>query len=522
MAYDIIIKNGTVLPGEGNAVLNADIGVKGDAIAAVGDISGGEHTIDAKGKYVVPGFIDITNHSDTHLGLFKYPALDSLLMQGITTIIGGNCGSSLAPLGSADAIDSIRKWVDPAQISINWASVSEYLKEIENLRPGVNYGTLIGYGTLRRGVMGNDPRPLGLEDREKVKHLLREGMKQGAFGLSLGLSYGHERVSTTEEIIEIGKALIETWGVIKIHLRSEGKELIASVNEAIRVSRETNIPVQISHLKVIGKKSWPLMKNALEIIDNAVASGIAINFDVSPYNTTGSLLYLLIPAWAREGGFKDLFLRLDDQWQKEKIITELKTNTLHYDKILVVSAKTPGIAGKTLAEIAESSGLSPEETLLETVRANEGRVTIIGKTVSSKNTALQIKNANSIISSDGSGYGQDEVRTGNLVHPRSFGAFPHFWHKFINDLKMLTPEEAIKKVSSGPAKKMNIDKRGSLVKGNFADIVIFDPALIRDRANYQNPFKYPVGIEHVIVNGKIAVENGRYLDVRAGKVLRRT
>ena len=263
------------------------------------------------------------------------------------------------------------------------------------------------------------------------------------------------------------------------------------------------------------------MKNALEIINNAVAAGIKINFDVSPYNTTGSLLYLLIPAWAREGGFNDLFKRLEDQWQREKIIIELQASTLHYDKIFIVSAKTPGLAGKTLAEIAESSGMSPEETLLQTVRANEGRVTILGKTVSSKNTALQIKNTDSIIASDGAGYGQNEAKTGNLVHPRSFGAFPHFWHRFVNDLKILTPEEAIKKRTRAQAEKMKIDRRGSLAKGNFADIVIFDSRLVRDRANYQNPFKYPAGIEYVIVNGKIAVENGRYLGVRAGKVLRR-
>lgn len=521
MSRDIVIKSGTVLDGEGNPAVTADIRIRGETIAEIGKIGGGENVIDATGKYVTPGFVDITNHSDTHLSIFKYPALDSLVMQGITTIIGGNCGSSLAPLGSSDAINSIRKWVDPSQININWAGIREYLNEIENIRLGVNYGTLIGYGTLRRGVIGSDARPLGLEEREKVKYLLREGMKEGAFGLSLGLSYGHERVSTTEEIIEIGKTLLETWGIIKIHLRSEGKEILASVNEAVHIGRETNIPIQISHLKAIGKKSWPLLKKALEIIDSARESGVNINFDVSPYHTTGSLLYLLIPAWAREGGFVDLFKRLDDPWQKEKIITELKATTLHYEKLLVVSAKLSGIVGKTLAEIAARSGLIPEEAMLEAIRANDGRVAIIGKTLLPRNTQLEIKDKNSFIASDGAGYNQDEARGGNLVHPRSFGTFPHFWHKFVNELRLLTPEEAIKKITSEPAKKMEIKKRGTIQKGYFADIVIFDPLLIRDRANYQNPFRYPAGIEYVMVNGKIAVEKGRPLGTRAGKVLRK-
>ncbi len=522
MSRDIVIKSGTVFDGEGNPAVTADIRIRGETIAEIGKIGEGESVINATGKYVTPGFIDITNHSDTHLTIFKYPALDSLVMQGVTTIIGGNCGSSLAPLGSPDAIDSIRKWADPAQININWAGIREYLNEIENMRLGVNYGTLIGYGTLRRGVIGSDSRPLGLEEREKIKHLLREGMKEGAFGLSLGLSYGHERASTTEEIIEIGKTLLETWGIIKIHLRSEGKEVLASVNEAVRIGRETNIPVQISHLKAIGKKSWPLLKKTLEIINSARESGVNINFDVSPYHTTGSLLYLLIPAWAREGGFVDLFKRLDDPWQKEKIITELKANTLHYEKLLVVSAKLSGIVGKTLAEIAARSGLEPEEAMLEAVRANDGRVAIIGKTLSPQNTQLEIKDKNSFIASDGAGYNQDEIRSGNLVHPRSFGAFPHFWHKFVNELKLITPEEAIKKITSEPAKKMGIKERGYIKKGYFADIVVFDPLLIRDRANYQNPFRYPAGMEYVIVNGKISVEKGRHLGIRAGKVLRRT
>lgn len=523
MAYDIVIKSGTVFDGHGNVPVVTDVGIKDgivDALHTIGSADG-SLLIHAKGKYVVPGFVDITNHSDTHLSLFKHPYLESLLMQGITTIIGGNCGASLAPLGSHIAIDAIRKWANPSDININWNTVEDFLKEIELIRPAANFATCVGYGTLRRGVIGDEIRLLSVEEREKVKLLLREGIAQGAFGLSLGLAYGHERVSTTEEIIEVVRVLNEMGGILKVHLRSEGVDIFASINEVIRIARETEVPIEISHLKSIGKKSWPYFKKVLKLIANLRESGIDINFDVSPYRTTGSLLYLLIPGWAREGGFTQLFQKIDDSIERQKIIEALGTNTLHYDRILVTSALIPNIVGKTLAAIAEEAGISNEEALVETIRANAGRVTIIGRTVSWLNTELAVRDPNSFISSDGEGYSQEASQLDNLIHPRSFGAFPHFWHRFVNDLQAFTPQEALKKITSGPAKKIGLRKRGEIKKGSFADVTIFDPRLIKDRARYHNPFRYPAGIEWVLVNGNVTVENGRYIEARAGHVLRK-
>lgn len=524
MAYDILIKSGSVLDGTGSSPILSDIGIKGDKISDIGSLTNAsaDVTINASGKYVTPGFIDITNHSDTHLTLFKYPGLESLLTQGVTTIIGGNCGASLAPLGSKEAINSIRKWADPSQINIDWATVEEFLQKVDGMRPAMNFGTLVGYGTLRRGVIGDEARLLNLEEREKVKLLLRDGMNQGAFGLSLGLSYGHERVSTTEEIIEIARILENIGGIIKLHLRSEGKEILASVNEAVRIGRETNAPIQISHLKAIGKKAWPSLPKAMELINEARSSGLKISFDVSPYGTTGSPLYLLIPAWARQDGFDNLFQKIGDPEERRKIIEALKLHTLHYEKILIMSAKTKTIVGKTIEELAQSSGMSPEETLLDTVLANEGRVTIIGRTISRKNVENSIEDKDSMIASDGAGYSEEAVGEGNLVHPRSFGAFAHFWHYLVTDKKMLAPQAAIKKITSAPAKIIGIEKRGILEKGNFADITIFDPQSFHDRATYKNPFRYAAGMEWVIVNGKMVVEQGKPLGIRAGKALRRS
>lgn len=522
MAYDLIIKSGTVIDGTGKAPILADIGIKGEEIAAVEDLknAAAKTVINAYGKYVTPGFIDITNHSDTHLTLFKYPLQESMVMQGVTTIIGGNCGASLAPLASREAIHAIKKWADPSQINTDWATVDEFLASLANMRLGINFGTLVGFGTLRRGVIGDAIQPLNSEERATLRHLLQEGVEQGAFGFSLGLAYGHERISSTEEILDVVKVLPPLQSIAKLHLRSEGYNLLASVNEAVRIAREGEITVQISHFKGIGKKAWPSVPRALELIARAKESGIEIDFDVSPYGTTGSSLYLLIPAWAREGGFKELFRRIDNREERAKIFEGLRGITLHYDSILVTSAKVKTIVGQTIAQIAESGGLSPEEALVETVRANEGRVSIVGKTVSFKNTKIALQDENSLVASDGVGISQDEIRSGDMPHPRSFGAFPRFLGKFVSELN-IPIGKAIYKITGGPAKKLRLKDRGVLAPKYAADIVIFDPRLIRDRATYKNPFRYPAGIETVIVNGKVAVEQGRHTGVRAGKILRK-
>lgn len=523
MAYDILIKSGFIYDGTGAKETVGDIGIKDGEISALGNLgnAAAEVLVNAQGKYVTPGFIDMTNHSDTHLSLFKYPALESLLMQGITTVIGGNCGTSLAPLAKKEALGAVRKWADPSEINLNWASMGEYLKELERVRPGVNFGTFIGYGTLRRGIVGDAARAMEPGEIESIKFLIAEAMGEGAFGVSFGLSYGHERVSSTEEILEI-LGILKGRGLLKIHLRSEGRELLASVNEAIQIGRETGLSLQISHFKAVGKNAWSAFPHALELVNNARSSGLDINFDISPYAATGSPLYLLVPAWAREGGLNDLMQHLGDAEDRKKISAQVEALSLHYDRIRIISAKTDTVIGKTLAEIAEHSGLAPVEALLETIQANEGRVVTVGHLVSPKNILLGVRDPYAVIASDGNGLSQESSRAGNLVHPRSFGAFPHFWHRYVKDLKIVSPEVAVKKMTSLPAEKLRLERRGALRRGNFADVTVFDPNLFRDRATYDNPFRYPSGIEWVVVNGKVAVEQGRPLGTRAGMILKKS
>ena len=245
-----------------------------------------------------------------------------------------------------------------------------------------------------------------------------------------------------------------------------------------------------------------------------------IHFDVSPYKTTGSSLYLLIPEWARENGFTDLFQKIENKDDRKKIVEELKNRTLHYDKILITSAKIKNIVGRTLADLSQDSGLPPEETLLATVLANEGRVSIVGRTVSGKNTETELANTNSFIASDGAGYAEAAINSGNLVHPRSFGAFAYFWRRFVQEKKSLTPEAAIQKMTSLPAAKVGLSDRGMIKTKHAADVLVFDPAQFRDQATYEDPYRYATGLDWVIMNGRVVVENGVHTGERAGQILR--
>lgn len=511
------------MDGAGAPPAVVDIGIDKGLIAAVGTLSGAKAAteVNALGKYVAPGFVDITNHSDTYLTLFKYPHLESMVMQGVTTIVGGNCGASLAPLVSREAIRSVSKWADISEIGIDWTGMGEFLAAAERMRLGVNFATLVGFGTLRRGVAKDALRALSGEEKAQIRLLLERALQEGALGMSLGLAYGHERLSATDELMDVVLPLAQYGGVLKIHLRNEGVGILGAINEAVRISREAAVPVIISHFKIIGRASWPNAKKALDLIAYARADGVNISYDVSPYRSTGSPLYLLIPPWARRGGFAELFGRLNSQIDRKRIVEALERRTLHHDTIRIIAAKHTEIVGKSVAEIARAMGIRPEEAMLDIILGNEGRVAIVGRTVSGKNTMEAMRDPASLIASDGYGLSQDAIRTGMLTHPRSFGAFAHFWHRMVTDLALLKPEEAIAKMTGGPAAAMGMRGRGVIAKGNAADIVVFDPRLFRDRATYKNPFRYPAGMEWVLINGKVAVEEGRLTDARAGMVIRK-
>jgi N-acyl-D-amino-acid deacylase len=522
--FDVIIKNGMIIDGTGKQKYAGDIGVKDGIIAKIGNLhnDNAQKIIDASGLYITPGFIDINNHSDTYWRIFDDPGLESMISQGVTTIIGGNCGSSLAPLTSHDVIKSIQKWADVSKINFNWLSMKDFLREVEKKKLAVNFATLVGHGTLRRGLIGDEVRDINSSEMQQMKKMLADALKEGALGFSTGLVYTHAKLASSREIAELAEVVKKYNGVYTTHIRGESRELIKSVEEAIRISADTGVKLQISHLKAMGKKNWNLMEEALNLIETARTSGVDIHFDVYPYTATGSVLYILLPDWVSEGGRMMMLSRLKDQEIRKRIIREMQENEYDYSKITIsISSLDKTLNRKNITDIALSQGKTVEETVLDLLIASDGRVITIMDVLSEKNVDKGVQNPFSIISSNGSGYDIEHKKTGETVHPRNFGSFPRVLARYVRERGIISWEEAIYKMSGHPAEKFNIEKRGKLEEGNFADITVFDPATIRDTASVENPYQYSDGVKSVLVNGYLAFEDGQFTNIRSGKVIRR-
>ncbi len=520
--FDIIIKNGVIIDGSGGFMQKGDIGIKEGLIAEIGDLQNekADKIIDAKDKYVTPGFIDVNNHSDTRWRIFSNPRLESLIHQGITTIIGGNCGSSLAPLHNSEMIKSIQKWFDVNNININWITVRDFLDEVEKAKLSVNFGTMVGHSTLRRGIIGDATRDLTETELNVMEDMTKKAMNDGAFGISTGLIYSHAKLAPESEIERLNKIVDKLGGVYATHIRDEADNILESIDEAIKTAENSNKNIHISHLKIMGEKNWPLVEKILNKIDEAKNAGINISFDVFPYTATGSVLYTFLPTWVSKGGRKMMIARLKDDSLKEGIIREMREDSINYAKIIVAMYSM----GKTLtrriiADIAQSQCKSPEEIVIDLLIASDGRIITITEALNEENLEKIIQHPLSVISSNGSGYDLEYKNTGELVHPRDFGSFPKILAHYVKKRGILSWEKAIQKMSGTSAEKFGIDRRGIIKKDNYADIVILDPEKINDMATINKPYQYPIGISHVLVNGKIALEDGIFVDAQGGCVI---
>jgi N-acyl-D-amino-acid deacylase len=521
---DVILKNGTIIDGSGQPMYRGDIGVRDGIIVEIGDLHNehAETEIDATKKYVAPGFIDVNDHSDTYWRIFLDPAMESLLYQGVTTIIGGNCGSSLAPLANHDVIKSIQKWTDMKNVSFNWLSMKEFLNEVEKKKIALNFATLVGHGTLRRGLVGDDVRDISPAEMKTMKKMLTQSMKEGALGFSTGLVYTHAKLASSREIAELAEVVKKYNGVYTTHIRGESHELIKAVEEAIRIAQITGVRLQISHLKAMGKKNWPLMEEALNLIETARTSGVDVHFDVYPYTSTGSVLYILLPDWVTEGGRSMMLSRLKNEETRKRVIKEMKDSDYNYSKITIsISALDKSLNHKKITEIAKAQGKSVEDTIIDVLIASDGRVVTMMEVLSEKNVDKGVINPFSMISSNGSGYNIEHRESGEVVHPRNFGSFPRVLADYVRTRGVVGWEEAIRKMSGLPAEKFKIEKRGIIAKGNHADLVVFDPMNIQDLATIENPYQYSNGIECVLVNGQFAMRNGEITKQLSGEVIRR-
>ncbi len=520
--YSLLIKNAAIVDGSGKPPYIADLAVQGDEIAAIAPqiSTPAETVIDADGKILCPGFVDLQNHSDSYWQLFDNPSLDSLVSQGFTTILTGNCGASLAPLLSHDALLSVQKWHNLDAANINWQTFSEYIEELSAHKFGCNVASLVGYSTLRRAVVGDRVRALEKEEMSALKKVLSQSLDAGAFGLSNGLSYAHEIIISELELFELAKIVKKADGLFSIHLRSEGGEIAEAVEEAIDIARNTEVNLKISHLKIRNQQNWNKYSEVIGLIEVAYHQNVSVHFDLYPYDTVWQALYSYLPKWAIEGGRTIMLKHFADPIQKNKILMYLNNLGVNFSNMQIAStANKLNFTGKTVGQVAKNLETSSEKAVLELIANGGSEVLVFEKNLNPDHVSALSAHPLSFMGTDGAGFSAGQKD--KLVHPRCFGTAP----KFIKDSLSggrLALEEIIKKLTSGPAKKMGLKKRGELKAGNFADLVIFDKAKITDRSTYQNPFQYSEGIEFVFVNGRAALAQGKITGEKHGRILRKT
>lgn len=504
--YDILIKNGLVIDGTGATAFSADVLIqKGVVVEISKNIKANsvDETIDATGKFVVPGFIDIQNHSDSYWTLFDQPEQISLLSQGITSIIIGNCGASLAPLASPESIKTIQKWHNLSGININWTSVKELLDVIKKIRPGVNVGTLVGHATLRRGLIGDQIRNITKDEIAIMNRMLSDSLNQGALGLSMGLVYAHEVNSTEEELLALCSELAKKDGYLSIHLRSEDSGILESVDEAIHLAQQAKVRIKISHLKIRGSKNWRYFDWITNKLETAYHQGLDVTFDVYPYHSTWSVLYTYLPKWAYEGGRMEILRRIESKEDRPKILEHLRSQELNYEKITIASAAgAEHLVGRTIPHVAINQGVNNEEALLNILVATSCQAIVYDHNLNDDHVDLLLASPLSVIATDGAGYTNE---TPDLIHPRCFGTMGRFLSK-IREKKLMTWEQAIRKITGEPARILGID-RGTLKKNKPADVVVLDPASIKDMADYNHPYQLTEGVNTVILNGRVAFQN---------------
>ncbi len=523
--FDIIIKNAAIIDGSGKEGFAADIGISNDRIVKIGRIEeSGRQVIDANGLIVSPGFVDCHSHSDYYLII--NPLAESKVRQGVATEIGGNCGYSAAPL-SGEALEERKNAYKKAyNLEHDWQDVKGYFNRLERQGTSVNFALLIGHNTIRASVIGGGSREPNEKELSEMKAMVQKAMKEGAIGISTGLAYGPACFAKKDELIELCKEVRKANGIFTVHMRSEGKGLLEAIEESILIAKEAEIPLQISHLKTYGEENWGKLDSAFELIEKARDKGLDVTCDRYPYTAANTGLHNVLPNWVLDGGIKEELERLKKKDIREKIkidLQKIKGDKDVWDKIMiseVITEKNKIYEGKRISEAASIAKKEPLDLIFDLLVEEEIAVDAIFFKMNEKNLKRILKKPYVMFGSD-SGARADYGALGRgRSHPRTFGTFPRILGRYVREEKILALPTAIKKMTSEPCKKFNIKERGLIKEGYFADIVIFNPDTITDTATYEDPHKYPTGIEHVIVNGKVTVEKAKHLGTKAGNAIR--
>jgi dihydroorotase/N-acyl-D-amino-acid deacylase len=528
--YDIVIRNGHIIDGTGSPWYSGDIGIRAGRIAAIGNLAGAAagRTIDAHGLVVAPGFIDMLGQSE--MTILVDPHLPSKIFQGITTEVTGE-GGSIAPLTDAlikaDHVDYEHYGIKP-----DWRTFAQYFARLRKQGMGINLASYVGATQVRRVVIGDDNRAPTAAELERMKALVRQSMQEGAVGLSTSLQYAPAPYATTEELIALASEAAKFGGVYASHIRNEGDSIIPALDEAFRIGREARIPVEIWHLKAAGKANWGRMPEIVAHIEEARKSGIDVTADTYAYTAAFNTFSAIIPPWAHDGGDRKLIERLKDPAMRARIRKEMETPSADWnnewlqvkgpESFLVGAVQNPKLLplqGKTIAEIAKIWNKDPIDTVFDLLIEDEAFTSIALFVMSEPDVTLALQQPWVSICNDSAGASPDGLLGKEHPHPRAYGTFPHILRKYVREEKKLTLEEAIRKFSALPAQRMRFTDRGVLKMGLWADVVVFDPATIRDVATFDDPNRLSEGMRFVLVNGAPVVDEGRITKALPGKVL---
>jgi N-acyl-D-amino-acid deacylase len=528
--FDVVITNGHIIDGTGSPWYSGDVGIRDGKIAAIGNLAGAPRTrtIEAGGKVVAPGFIDMLGQSD--LTILVDPRLPSKIYQGITTEITGE-GESAAPLN--DAIIRSNHAYDHYNITPDWRTLREYFARLEKQGMGINLASYVGATQVRRMILGDDDKQPTPEQLEQMTALVRQGMQDGAVGLSTALEYAPAPYAKTDELIALAGQASKSGGIYATHMRDESDSVISAIDEALRIGKEAHIPVEIWHLKVAGKENWGRMPEVVAKINAARAQGMDVSANTYAYPAWFNTMSAFVPPWAHDGGDAKLVERLKDPATRARIRKDLLTPSKDWDNewqeipgpesVLIGVVQNPKllpVQGKTLAELAKMWNKDPMDALFDLLIEDNAFTEVAVFGMSEPDVALALQQPWVSIDNDSAGTSPAGILAREHPHPRAYGTFPRILRKYVREEKLLTLEDAIRKFSALPAQRMRLTDRGVLKAGMWADVVVFDPATVRDLATFDNPNQLSQGMEYVLVNGVPVIDQGKMTGAKPGKVLR--
>ena len=520
---DFILRGGILYDGLGGPGEQWDLAVTGDRITALGDLSQevAGRSVDVSGLAVAPGFIDIHTHSD--YSLLSNRPMRSSLAQGVTTELVGNCGISIGLANGSEVFTQERRWVERYGSALDWLTLGDYLRRVEDGGIACNVATLAGHGTIRKAVLGFDDRTPTAAEVAQMQGLLSAALADGAVGLSSGLEYLPGGYAQHEELAALAAVARDAGGFYATHIRNEGDTLVESIQEALRVTEATGVPLQLSHHKSEGKANWGKPQVTLPMMAAARAAGLDVLTDQYPYTAfmTG-LMVILLPHWAKEGDLEDTLARLRDPEARARILAEIAVQPWDWSTVQIgIARNRRETQGRTLAQLGAAVGKSPAEAALDLLLDEDGWVAAVHFAMSEEDVEFILKDPHTMIGSDGVANDPKSEMGQDKTHPRSYGTFPRVLARYVRDREVLSLPEAVRRMTGLPAQRLRLADRGVLRVGAYADVTVFDPNHVRDCATFDDPHQFPAGIHHVLVNGRLAIEGGVQTEVLSGRVLRR-